>query len=447
MFFTLLICNQWMHLSAQQTNGDKLISSLSQAKTDEERQDILMELFDLYENFSVDSNMIYANRVLEIGKQTNNLLIEARALDEIGYVFYRMDNRQKCLEITLQSLKLAEKTGNQRLIGIIYIGLASVQDDEKAIGYLKTSIGFLKNTNGYKDLTIALNDITRVYLRMEMPDSALIYAQWAYEIIHRYNYYTYSGYTLSSLGKIHLELGNIIKALEYFNTAVNDAVRQNSNPLKYIAYNNFLSYYQKLNNPDSVFYYCQKMYNLAQAGPVRWMMQPSNVFYNIYKKKGNTDSALKYHELYQWANDSLFSSQKTQRVLALSIEEDFRQKEMLLAKEKAKEERKQNIQYAAIVIGIIVFLLFFMLLSSNINVNERIIMFLGVIGLLIVFEFINLVFHPFLGKLTHHSPLLMLLIMVCVAAILVPAHHRLEKWLISRLVEKNKNTRLTAKSH
>ena len=447
MFFTLFICSQWLHLSGQQTNGDKLLTSLSLAKTDEERQDIMMELFDLYENFSVDSNMIYANRVLEIGKQTNNLLIEARALDEIGYVFYRMDNRQKCLEITLQSLKLAEQTGNQRLIGIIYIGLASVQDDEKAIGYLKTSIGFLKNTNGYKDLTIALNDISINYLRMEMPDSALVYAQWAYEIMQRYNYFTYSGYTLGSLGKIHLELGNTTKASEYFNTAVNDAVRQNSDPLKYTAYNNFLLYYQKLNNLDSVFYYSQKMYNLAQTGPVRWMIQPSNVFYDFYKKKGNADSALKYHELYQWAQDSLFSSQKTQHVLALSIEEDFRQKEILLAQEKANEERKQNIQYAAITIGIIVFILFLLLLSRSISVSERVIMFVGVIGLLIVFEFINLVFHPFLGKLTHHSPLLMLLIMVCVAAILVPAHHRLEKWLISRLVEKNKKSRLTAKSH
>ncbi|MEO7394943.1 MAG: hypothetical protein ABIU11_08345, partial [Chitinophagaceae bacterium] len=126
--FIVIIISTFQQVVGQQ--GKQLLIALNSAKSDDTRQDIMMQLFDLYENFSVDSNMHYANKVLELGKQSNNVLIEARALDEIGYVYYRIDNRQKCLEITLQSLLLAEKTGNQRLIGIIYIGLASVQVDE-----------------------------------------------------------------------------------------------------------------------------------------------------------------------------------------------------------------------------------------------------------------------------------------------------------------------------
>ena len=38
----------------------------------------------------------------------------------------------------------------------------------------------------------------------------------------------------------------------------------------------------------------------------------------------------------------------------------------------------------------------------------------------------------------------MLLIMVCIASLLVPAHHRLEKWVTQALVEKNKKIRLAA---
>jgi hypothetical protein len=77
-------------------------------------------------------------------------------------------------------------------------------------------------------------------------------------------------------------------------------------------------------------------------------------------------------------------------------------------------------------------------------VNEQLIKYFDVIGLLIVFEFINLVLHPFLGNLTNDSPVLMLLIMVCIAAILVPGHHRLEIWLTKKLVEKNKRIRLAS---
>ncbi len=70
--------------------------------------------------------------------------------------------------------------------------------------------------------------------------------------------------------------------------------------------------------------------------------------------------------------------------------------------------------------------------------------YFGVIALLIVFEFLNLLLHPFLERVTHHSPVLMLLALVCIAALLVPLHHRVEKWAISRLVEKNKQIRLAA---
>ena len=70
--------------------------------------------------------------------------------------------------------------------------------------------------------------------------------------------------------------------------------------------------------------------------------------------------------------------------------------------------------------------------------------FLGVVALLIVFEFINLLLHPFLEGITHHSPVLMLLALVCIAALLAPLHHKTENWATHKLVEKNKLMRLAA---
>jgi cell wall assembly regulator SMI1 len=38
----------------------------------------------------------------------------------------------------------------------------------------------------------------------------------------------------------------------------------------------------------------------------------------------------------------------------------------------------------------------------------------------------------------------MLLALVCIAALLVPLHHKIEKWTTAKLVEKNKQIRLAA---
>ena len=117
---------------------------------------------------------------------------------------------------------------------------------------------------------------------------------------------------------------------------------------------------------------------------------------------------------------------------------------MAAAELKAKEERKRNLQYAAIALGLITFVILFLLLSHSIVANQKLIRFFGVVALLMVFEFINLYIHPYLSHATNDSPLIMLLVMVCIAALLVPLHHRLEKWISHRLVEKNKKIRLEA---
>ena len=38
----------------------------------------------------------------------------------------------------------------------------------------------------------------------------------------------------------------------------------------------------------------------------------------------------------------------------------------------------------------------------------------------------------------------MLLALVCIAAVLVPLHHKIEKWATHKLIEKNKAIRLAA---
>ena len=61
-----------------------------------------------------------------------------------------------------------------------------------------------------------------------------------------------------------------------------------------------------------------------------------------------------------------------------------------------------------------------------------------------MFEFINLFIHPYLAHATNDSPVLMLLILIGIGALLVPLHHRLEKWITKIMVEKNKKIRLDA---
>ena len=105
-------------------------------------------------------------------------------------------------------------------------------------------------------------------------------------------------------------------------------------------------------------------------------------------------------------------------------------------------QHHENIENALIALGIVSFTILFLLLSRSFITNIRFIKFLGILALLLVFEFINILAHSYLEALTNNSQVLTLLLLVGIAALLIPLHHRLEKWTITKVVEKNKAVRL-----
>ncbi len=60
------------------------------------------------------------------------------------------------------------------------------------------------------------------------------------------------------------------------------------------------------------------------------------------------------------------------------------------------------------------------------------------IGLLLFFEFIAIFTGPLFSKLTNNVPVLSFLVLVFVAALLIPVHSRLQKWVIKKLAHKTK---------
>ena len=145
--------------------------------------------------------------------------------------------------------------------------------------------------------------------------------------------------------------------------------------------------------------------------------------------------------------DLVKGQEKIKAAVILSINEKLRQQEIAEQKIRDKEARYQQLQLLIIAICIPMLFLITLLVSRK-KIHRRLITFMGIISLLFLFEFLTLLMHPMVANFTHHIPILELLIFVSIAALLVPAHHRLEHVLINKLTkrkEDDKRIRLSIK--
>ena len=283
------------------------------------------------------------------------------------------------------------------------------------------------------------------FLLQNQPDSALHYAQALMENSQRTNrrLYQYAALHLpcsAFAAKAEKELAEI-----YFNKtlALTEFITSNSAILRfelgYIPYllneNRLLESKVQANRLLSLGnQYNNNNLKLAGAGFMRQIFDAAN----------NKDSAYYFSRMEADINARIFSQDNTNKIQALAFNEQIRSIEEEAKQAEAAQQRKQNIQYALLALGIISFVILFLALSRRHITNTKVIQFLGGIALLVGFEFLNLLLHPFLERITHHNPILMLLALVCIAALLVPLHHKLEKWATHKLVEKNKQIRLAA---
>jgi tetratricopeptide (TPR) repeat protein len=433
--------------SQKPPNLDSLLPKIKAEKNDSARYYLAMSALTISETNPVE-DMHNSEIILLHGQKNNDLVCQVLGYCCLCYDYIAFGNKVKSLEFGIKANQTAEKSNNDRLKTFAKAMLAltylTMGDFEKAESYNKAA---METGSKYETDIIsvcAVNDMGTIYLAMGKIDSALVYTQKAYEMAIKsgINYWLTSTYL--QFGSIHAAMKNSSLALNYWNLALNEANRIGSPKFVSTAYNAIAQFYYASNQSDSAKLYATRAISSVNNTAFYTLnVDPAKLLLNIYRNS-NVDSAFKYSEIYRTANDSLFNIRTLQQAQLMAVEEEARLAELKYEEEKSDEARKTNLEYTFIAIGIVSFFMIFLVFSRSYITNPKIIEFLSVIALLIVFEFFNLLIHPLLEKVTHHSPVLMLLALVLLAALLIPLHHKLEHWAVHKLIEKNKQSRLEA---
>ncbi len=329
---------------------------------------------------------------------------------------------------------------------VISDAYGATDNHSAAIKYCKEEIPFYMARRDKRELMYAYQNIGTLYSMAFMPDSGLAYAQMSLNIAYELKNDSLLSGPLSTIAENYIARGDYDLAMPFLKKANQYmAPRSRKALLTWNTWfnNDYAQAYLGMQQYDSSIYYAHRSLPFSiESNDIPQQLRAYQYLYKSFDAMGRQDSSNTYYRLAGAVKDSLFSREKVKAIEAASFSALLRQQELDTEKKAAEDQRNQNLQFALIGFGIISFIIIFLLLSRSFITNTRLISFLGVVALLIVFEFLNLLLHPFLERVTHHSPVLMLLALVCIAALLVPLHHRVEKWATHKLVEKNKQIRL-----
>jgi hypothetical protein len=391
--------------------------------------------------------------MLRIAEELNNDSMLAISYNLIGeYVSRIRGDNANGLEYFFKAIPLAEKVNDKRRISSIYFDISviflTLENYGEALKYNRLGGANLPDkSHPLYNFMLAqyLRGMASYFVNTKQADSALAYTQPLTTISRKLNspLFKLSSFYLS--GAAYDLEGDDEMAETYFKkaNAILDSVNSPASILKFsMSYIPFLFKAAKLADAKMQ---AKHLLNIGdKLGNNDIKLAGAGFMRQVYDSLHRADSAYYFARIQIALGDSVFSQDNEDRIQTLAFNEKLRIMDEETKVAAAEEQREQNIQYALIALGIVLFIIVFLLLSRSIITNTKVIEFFGVMALLIVFEFLNLFLHPFLEKITNHSTLLMLLALVVIAAILVPLHHKAEHWTTKKLIEKNKQIRLAA---
>jgi tetratricopeptide (TPR) repeat protein len=437
LLFLSLLLLIILPVSAQNHQVDSLSAAYTKAKTDSGRADILFDLANLYAQDKPDSELFKARQALFISRKAKYLTGERRALKQMAEAYQFMGNYPLALQFYLERLKLDEhyKGSEEEVVTLLSVAnlYLSEGDFQQALTYAKQgealiNRGRFKDYRWYNDMVFG-----EIYEKLGDPRQALLYDDRAYRLALAEGNKAWLGMALNNTGNAYLKAGDLQQALSHYRLGIPYLLIGQNASFLCESYQGIATIKFRTGQPDSALIYAKKSLALAiDRNFNENYIRACELLTEVYKKQHQPDSALSYLGKLVIMKDSVYSQEKEKQIVSLTLAEQLRQKDLL--EEKAEQDRHRTYVLNMLLIGLLIpFSFLVSLVMSKRKMHPKVVAFSGVISLLLLFEYLTILLHPAVEHWTNDSPFLEIMIFVAVAAVLTPAHHRLEHWMLTKL--------------
>jgi tetratricopeptide (TPR) repeat protein len=413
----------------QGLNNDSLLAAcyLSFSNCYNEKDDKLLMLKNVFE-------------ATTIAERIDNLPLKRNCYLQLSDFYASTKNYDKALDYAFKVLELDSKSNSDEskygkvtvynTVGGLYVqkkNFPMAQSFyEKAINYADTINFPPLKMQGFMNLL-------SMYLSSEEPQKALHYFNNKPELKQYFINFGMESVIDQAYGVIYTNLNKLDSASYHYSRCLpffENTVNASSKLSFYYYYGDYLMRKNDRKGATAIF---EKGKQLAdETKNLGWMRTYSRMLDTSYSLAGNYAQALYYNKLTNKYKDSLDKLGKEDEILQLQITDEEKRRERDATAEKEKIEKRNRIQYMAIIIAIAALFVGLVLLGF-LRVSATTIRIIGFFAFLMFFEFIFLVFKKSIYGITQGEPWKDLGMMILIAALLVPLHHWVEHRVIHYL--------------
>jgi tetratricopeptide (TPR) repeat protein len=446
---------------SQNKTIDSLRAVYSVQKVDSEKLRIMWFIINDYTKFRADSALLFGEQSLLLSQKIKSKKFESLTLIQIGDAYKILGDYPNALIFYLKRLQMDEHENDAYKRAITLNNISTVyeyeNDYERSLVYILQAEKIIDSNNIDELKNLIYQNLCDIYEKQGNITQAFLYGKKSLMAAEQTA-------DTSSIGKSYNNLANVFfknnendSALFYYRKALPFLDKTNAFDFMCESYNGISKLMAKTNRIKSAIYFAQLSATLARKMKLnKYYLESCDLLSTYFSSIQQFDNAYYYKSQAMLLKDSVFNDEKAKQLQLLTMKEEIRQKEIVEAAAKAVEDLKEATAIAAedrsrklqlLTIGLLIPVLFFLsVLLSKRKIKRRVVEFTGILSLLMLFEYITLLVHPAIVNLTNDTPAYEIIIFISIAAILTPAHHRIQSWLIYRLtVHKDRMIKITTK--
>lgn len=338
-------------------NVDSLKAILQKQSNDTIKVKLLYSISQSYVAGSyADTALVYSQQAIDLAEQLNDedglfwsQIMQGEALAILGNYALALEHNFNARDLALRSadpLKLCYANGG------LYSCYYYMGDHKSSIKHIREVLRIMDSTHVSDDRSWMWAQLSRSFYEMKQPDSTLRYAKRAYKMIENSQSLYRKSFVMPVLGNAYAANAVYDSALLCYEAGIRFAEKCHTQTHLVDNYYGIAAVYKAIAYPDSAIWYARKVLNenIIRTYPSA-LLKAAGMLADIYQKKHEPDSALKYLNAAIAIKDSLLNQQKTIAVQNLIFKDREKQKEIEAYKVKVRDQVRTYALLAGLLVS------------------------------------------------------------------------------------------------